>query len=81
MDRFFTEIRGTGSPEGRMFPAPFEVDRFLYNELYLNIILMKFPAPLEVNRMFYTQPSLQKIKKLSFPAPREVIRVAYLRKT
>ena len=36
-----------------VFPAPLEVDRFLYNELYLNMILMKFPAPFEVNRVFY----------------------------
>ena len=56
------------------FPAPLEVDRFLYNELYLNMILMKFPAPHEVDRGLYyatvnESPELQK-----FPAPREVDR-------
>ena len=43
------------------FPSPREVDRFLYNELYLNMILMKFPAPFEVNRLVYE--SFKKVKK------------------
>ena len=56
MDRFFTEIRGTGSPEGRMFPAPLKVDRFLYVSLVVagaNPGAVMFPAPLKVDRFLY----------------------------
>ena len=63
-----------------MFPAPLEVDRYLY---YRNLAqfgsALAFPAPREVNRFLYLNLQLSRLmmRGKSFPAPREVDRYLY----
>ena len=63
-----------------LFPAPLEVDRFLYAGATEYIIDgTRFPAPLEVDRFLYFEKiSINAFYNL-FPAPREVDRFFYLR--
>ena len=58
-----------------MFPAPREVDRYLYINEYQEpkIILVRFPAPREVDRFLYAPIRLRGREReaVQFPAPRE----------
>ena len=62
------------------FPAPFEVDRYLYANLpeqYSASAAPWFPAPREVDRYLYTDRMNLREIWLAFPAPREVRRFLY----
>ena len=65
--------------EESQFPAPLEVDRYLYIVFYnytyeLDIL---FPAPPEVDRQLYTRLENKARFDKKFPAPREVDRELY----
>ena len=62
------------------FPAPLEVDRFLYKVAWKRDfeLSQKFPAPLEVDRELYPIMSLNTVSLVGrFPAPLEVDRYLY----
>ena len=62
-----------------MFPAPLEVDRYLYieNENVENMGIL-FPTPLEVDRYLYKMKIITTTFKPWFPTPLEVDRYLYL---
>ena len=62
-----------------MFPAPRELNRFLYiYEVSLVVAgANPFPAPLEVDRFLYNEFHFQAMETLLFPAPLEVDRFLY----
>ena len=56
-----------------LFPAPFEVDRFLYECTYfINDMGGWFPAPREVDRELYENYYERTFERAWFPTPREV---------
>ena len=65
-----------------MFPAPLELNRFLYiYEVSLVVAgANPFPAPLEVDRYLYLIIRRTKNPFEQFPAPLEVDRFLYTRK-
>ena len=63
------------------FPAPLEVDRYLYVRTVLNRLSgsSSFPAPLEVDRYLYYDIEQRSIRSFtSFPSPLEVDRYLYI---
>ena len=60
------------------FPAPLEVDRYLYIKTRNMVFVLKFPAPLEVDRYLYGYThTLTEFGTSKFPAPLEVDRYLY----
>ena len=59
-----------------MFPAPLEVDRYLYAPTP-DQGQGQFPAPLKVDRYLYECDGMKEPSKGLFPAPREVDRWIY----
>ena len=61
-----------------MFPAPLEVDRYLYHlESCLALGGLAFPAPREVDRFLYKYAPWSDEIVFLFPAPLEVARCLY----
>ena len=62
------------------FPAPLEVDRFLYKKKFNERNWVEqFPAPLEVDRFLYKYAPWSDEIVFLFPSPSEVDRLFYLR--
>ena len=59
------------------FPAPLEVDRYLYYGHYYMGSNPKFPSPPEVDRYLYYSSSHASRTDSAFPAPLEVDRELY----
>ena len=74
----YTGSMQTGWVKYYEFPAPREVDRFLYRVVHVGTNVAKknmFPAPLEVDRFLYIALAFSCIlNAFEFPAPLEVDR-------